>query len=116
MKHPFLPATVPMLVCVALCAVATSQAIAQSAGNPKGTVAPRSGDAQKAPAVRPPTTGFGDSGKIITDESTARARTQTSNPPASFGAGKATRDGEPGRPSSGAPAGGADRSAKPAPQ
>lgn len=106
----------PMLVCGALSAGVTGQALAQSTGNPKGTAAPTTGDTQKAPAARPPTGGFGDSGKIITDESTARARTQTSKPPASIGGGKATRDGEPGRSGSGAAAGGADPTAKPAPR
>jgi hypothetical protein len=95
---------------------ATGKAAAQPTGNPKGTAAPPSSDAQKAPAARTPTGGFGESGKIITDESTAKARTQTSKPPASIGGGKATRDGEPGKSGSGAAAGGADPSAKPAPQ
>ena len=96
---------------------ATGKAAAQRTGNPKGTVAPPSSDAQKAPAARTPTGGFGESGKIITDESTAKARTQASKPPASIGGGsKATRDGEPGKSGSGAAAGGADPSAKPAPQ
>jgi len=105
-----------MLACGALGAAVTGPALAQSTGNPKGTAAPPSADGQKAPATRAPTGGLGESGKIITDESTARARTQTSKPPASIGGGKATRDGEPGRSGSGAAAGGADPSAKPAPQ
>ena len=116
MKNLFLRTVAPMLVCGALGAVATGQATAQSTGNPKGTAAPPSSDAQKAPAARPPTSGFGDSGKIITDESTARARTQTSKPPASIGGGKATRDGEPGKSGSGSAVGGANPSAKPVPQ
>lgn len=116
MKNSFSRTVGRMFVCCALGAATAGQAIAQSTGNPKGTAAPISSDAQKAPAIRPPTGGFGESGKIITDESTARARTQTSKPPASIGGGKATRDGEPGKSGSGSTAGGADPSAKPVPQ
>jgi len=103
------------LICGAL-GIAASQAIAQSTGNPKGSVAPQSSEAQKVPAARAATVGPRESGKIVTDESTARARTQTSKPPVSIGGGKATRDGEPGRTGSGAAAAGADPSARPAPQ
>lgn len=116
MNKLFLRMVAPMVICGGLSSAAIGQAMAQSTGNPKGTAAPPSSDAQKAPAARPPTAGFGESGKIITDDSTARARTQTSKPPASIGGGKPTRDGEPGKSGSGAAAGGADPSAKPAPQ
>lgn len=105
-----------LLICGALGAAFSGQAMAQATGNPKGSAAPPSSDAQRAPTARPPTGGFGDSGKTVTDESQARARTQTSKPPASFGGGKATRDGEPGKSGSGPGVGGADPSAKPMPQ
>lgn len=89
---------------------------AQPTGNPKGSAPPPSSDSQKAPSARTPTGGFGDSGKIVTDEATAKARTQTMRPPVNPGPAQATPDQAPGRASSGKDAKGAGPTAKPAPQ
>lgn len=91
-------------------------ASAQPTGNPKGSTPPPSNDSQKAPAARTPTSGFGDSGKILADEATAKARTQTMRPPVNPGPSQARPDQAPGRASSGKDAKGAGPTAKPAPQ
>ena len=82
---------------------------AQPTGNPKGTPAPPTSDAQKAPATRGPTGGFGESGKIYTEEATVRSRTQTMRPPVSPGASSAT----PGQPAGRATNDNAGKTAKP---
>lgn len=96
-------------------AVLALSAAAQSTGNPKGSVSPPTSDAQKAPASRGPTTGFGDSGKIVTDEETVKSRTQTTKSPTKVGPARSTPDGTPGRSSSGSAAQGTGPAAKPAP-
>lgn len=90
--------------------IATGMALsagAQPTGNPKGSAPPPSSDSQKAPAARTPTGGFGDSGKIVTEKTTAKAHTQTMRPPANTGPAQATPDHAPGRASSGKDAKGA---------
>ncbi|MBJ2158607.1 hypothetical protein [Variovorax sp. IB41] len=91
-------------------------AAAQSTGNPKGSVAPPTSDAQKAPASRSPTGGFGDSGKIVTDKETVQSRSQTMTPPANAGPAQPAPDKSPGRANSGPSAKGAGTTTKPAPQ
>lgn len=91
-------------------------AVAQPTGNPKGSAPPPSSDSQKAPTARAPTGGFGDSGKIVTDEATAKARTQTLRPSVNPGPAQTTPDQAPGHASSGTDAKGAGPTAKPAPQ
>src|SRR4051794_39246031 len=67
-------------------------AAAQPTGNPKGSAPPPTSDAQKAPASRPPTTGFGDRGKIVTDKGTVNSRSQTTNSPANVGPARSSSD------------------------
>jgi hypothetical protein len=104
---------------VALLAIAAGLAFATAAqptGNPKGSAPPPTSDAQKAPASRAPTAGFGDSGKIVTDQETVKSRSQTTNPPGNAGQSGPAPGKTPNRSNSGAGAQGAGATAKPPPQ
>ena len=113
--HPVQHFAVRGIAAFSIAAGLAFSAAAQSTGNPKGSVPPPTGNAQKAPASRSPTSGFGDSGKIVTDKETIQARSQTMRPPANVG----PPDKSPGRTSSGAGAAdakGAGTTTKPVPQ
>lgn len=69
---------------------ATTSAVAQSAGNPKGTSVPAEASAPKAgvaPRPRQPDTSGADGGKLVGNPAQARARTQSSRPQGSGTAG-----------------------------
>lgn len=102
---------------VIVAAVASAHwAYAQPTGNPKGSAAPPSIDSQKAPAARAPASGFGDSGKIVTDESKVGGRTQTSRPAVNPHVSPATQDPGRGRANSGPDVKRPGSNAKPPPQ
>lgn len=108
--------------CGALLAIAAGLALpaaAQSTGSPKGSAPGPTSDAQKAPASRAPTTGFGDSGKIVTDQETVKSRSQTANSPGNAGSAPSTSDKADkasGHSSRGVGPQGAGAAAKPPPQ
>lgn len=86
---------------IGLCgALAFSLAVAQSTGNPKGTVAPVEQGAAKPQAGRVASDGSTGSGKLSSDSGPASARTQRTEAPGGATAGGLARRNPAGGPQS----------------